>query len=110
MGNNFCCYGKRDGKEPKKKCVFIIGPPGSGKTKFYEKLIKNGRSDFSFEDINAIDLEESIVTREECIKEFQERYDKITKNNKSIISLIVSVKFERTDIMKRNLLSVIKYF
>ena len=57
-----------------------------------------------------MDLEESIEKREMFIHDFQKTYEKKIKNNSSIISLIVSVKFERTDIMKRSLLSVIKYF
>ncbi|CAD8081323.1 unnamed protein product [Paramecium sonneborni] len=116
MGNDNCCFSR--GKQKKEtqiietqNCVLIIGQPGSGKSKLHQKLLKMNQNKFCFVDCLAIDLEESIDKREAFINYFQNEYSQITKRKqKQIISLIVTVKFERTDIMKRNLLSVIKYF
>ncbi|CAD8123003.1 unnamed protein product [Paramecium sonneborni] len=103
MGN--CCDG-RDQKSSKQ--IFIIGPPGSGKSKLTEKLSNNKK--YEFIDIPELDMESSIKSREKSIENFQKQYKKSENDNKQIIGLILCVKFERTDLMKRNLLSVIKFF
>ncbi|CAD8209815.1 unnamed protein product [Paramecium octaurelia] len=92
-----------------KKYVFIIGTPGSGQSELCKKLQEN-TNDTSFVAIPEMDLDREIEIREQSILDFQKTYNEKHKENNQIISLIVSVKFERTDIMKRNLLSVIKYF
>ncbi|CAK81351.1 unnamed protein product (macronuclear) [Paramecium tetraurelia] len=86
-----------------------VRTPGSGQSELCQQLQKNTNSP-SFEAVPEMDLDREIEIREQSIEDFQKTYNEKHKRNNQIISLIVSVKFERTDIMKRNLLSVIKYF
>ncbi|CAD8051959.1 unnamed protein product [Paramecium primaurelia] len=98
--------------------ILLIGQSGVGKTQTYNylkcKTIMNfdkfqlGKiGDLCIVDTPTMDLESSIANRENTISQFQKFF--INFKN-SISAIIIVVNFERTDIMKRKLIEIIKYF
>ncbi|CAD8198855.1 unnamed protein product [Paramecium pentaurelia] len=97
----------------------LLGTPGVGKTQIMHKLFPNEKQlkeftlykledlKYNFVDTSGFDFEGDIDWREVQIKNYQNLFLKFSNQ---ISSLFVVVNFERTDLMKKKLLSVYKYF
>ncbi|CAD8105980.1 unnamed protein product [Paramecium primaurelia] len=97
----------------------LLGTPGVGKTQIMHKLFPNEKQlkeftlykledlKYNFVDTTGFDFEGEIDWREVQIKNYQNLFLKFSNQ---ISSLFVVVNFERTDLMKKKLLSVYKYF
>ncbi|CAD8098085.1 unnamed protein product [Paramecium primaurelia] len=96
----------------------LVGPPGVGKTKLFKRIsnfFKQKQVNQGFEECQIrhdIDLVstpsfefENINEREIIIKQFSQY---MMKNH--IIHFFLLVNFERTDLMKKKILNVLKYF
>ncbi|CAD8198580.1 unnamed protein product [Paramecium pentaurelia] len=103
------------------KYLMLLGTAGVGKSTLFQQLelsdvpnettstISNyheGKlNEYFFIDTPSFQLDDEIETREIFIKEFQEYFD----NRKYISSFGIVVNFERTDLMKKKVLQVLKY-
>ncbi|CAD8187173.1 unnamed protein product [Paramecium octaurelia] len=99
--------------------AILLGAPGVGKTFIMHKLFPNEKSlkeftlyklqelQYNFVDTSGFDFESEIDWREVQIKKFQEFFKQVDNR---ISSIFIVVNFERTDLMKKKLISVYKYF
>ncbi|CAD8127678.1 unnamed protein product [Paramecium sonneborni] len=98
----------------------LLGTSGVGKTFLMQKLFQDEIIEFksykleidsnlsyNFVDTTGFDFETDYEKREIQIKQFQELF---LNYPKQISSLLIVVNFERTDLMKKKLLSIYKYF
>ncbi|CAK61397.1 unnamed protein product (macronuclear) [Paramecium tetraurelia] len=102
--------------------VILLGTAGVGKSSFFRQMELSNISNetatsisnyhvgsldkqYYFVDTPSFQLDDDIDQREAFIKEFQNYFD----NRKDISSFGIIVNFERTDLMKKKVLSVLKY-
>ncbi|CAD8109391.1 unnamed protein product [Paramecium sonneborni] len=100
-----------------KKYLMLLGTAGVGKSRLFKQLgfsdvsnettnfLVGNQKEYYFIDTPSFQLEDDIDTREKIIKQFQDYFDK----QKQISSFCIVVNFERTDLMKKKVLSVLKY-
>ncbi|CAK62884.1 unnamed protein product (macronuclear) [Paramecium tetraurelia] len=99
--------------------AILLGAPGVGKTFIMHKLFPKEKNikefmlyklsllEYNFVDTVGFDFERDIQMREAQIKMFKEFFIQV---NNRISSIFIVVNFERTDLMKKKLISVYKYF
>ncbi|CAD8113754.1 unnamed protein product [Paramecium primaurelia] len=108
-------------KNTKPPIALLLGTPGVGKT-FLMKTIFNRKIineyqlyklqlddtlSYNFVDTQGFNFEEDIDVREAQISKYQKLFN---DNKDQVYSIFIVVNFERTDLMKKNILSIYKFF